>query len=124
MFIGEISKRTGFSPDTIRWYEKIGLIQTSRSSNGDNDYRTFGEDSVRRLQLIKGIKVYGFTIKEVGLLLEQEDMDSLDCSAIGQFVNGKIAQIEAKIKEMELLKSNLESAMIACRGDCKEDLRS
>jgi len=65
MLIGELSKRTGFSHDTIRFYEKKGLIETNKKDRRGNNYKEYPETVYNKLVLIKTVKELGFTLNEI-----------------------------------------------------------
>jgi MerR family Zn(II)-responsive transcriptional regulator of zntA len=65
MQIGELAQRVGVSPDTIRFYEKQGLLDDSLYSRHANNYRMYGEAAVERVLLIKQAKRFGFTLREL-----------------------------------------------------------
>ena len=65
MLIGELSKRTGFSHDTIRFYEKKGLIETNKKDRRGNNYKEYTETVYNKLVLIKTVKELGFTLNEI-----------------------------------------------------------
>lgn len=69
MLIGELSAKTGLSRDTIRFYEKQGLIKVSRGQRRDNNYKEYPEEVVDRLLTVKRLKGLGFTLNESGDLL-------------------------------------------------------
>ena len=75
MLIGEISKKTELSRDTIRFYEKRGLIKVESSVSEFNNYKEYTEDTLRRLLLIKKTKRFGFTLNEISELLELVDLN-------------------------------------------------
>lgn len=64
MQIGELSKRSGYSRDTIRYYEKLGLININDKTRNSNQYKNYPEQVLKRLQTIREIKEYGFTLQE------------------------------------------------------------
>ena len=120
MLIGEIAKRTGFSTDTIRWYEKIGLIKLDKRARGPNNYRVYDQKVLARLLLIKQIKALGFTLKEVEDLLILDAIDDLNCNSVLEIMEPKLKVIEEKIAELEKLKSSLIKFKENCQGNCKE----
>ncbi len=71
MLIGELSKRTGLSKDTIRFYEKMGLVVACDRQAGTRQYKEFGEDTVQRLLLINQGKALGFTLKEIKQFVQE-----------------------------------------------------
>ncbi|NJM08799.1 MerR family transcriptional regulator [Candidatus Gracilibacteria bacterium] len=77
MRIGELAQKTGVSPDTIRFYEKQGLLDASLHDRHANNYRMYRDEAVERLLLIKQAKRFGFTLSELKQLGQQWDADSL-----------------------------------------------
>ena len=71
MLINELSKRTGISAHTIRFYEKSGLIKGKRDENvKSNNYFHYDEETVEKLDLIRDAKAIGFTISEIAQLID------------------------------------------------------
>lgn len=119
MLIGELSRATGFSADTIRWYEKIGLINLDKQSRSENNYRNYSPAIQERLLLIRQIKSFGFTLKETKELLMLDKSEELTCDSIAIILEGRLTKIEEKITELKLLKNKLVSIKTNCDGDCK-----
>lgn len=71
MLIGELSKKTGLTKDTIRFYEKMGLVVAYNRQAGTRLYKEFGEDMVQRLLLISQAKALGFTLKEIKQFVQE-----------------------------------------------------
>ena len=118
MQIGEVAKRTGFSPDTLRYYEKLGLIELGRQKRGENNYRQYDQELVNRLILIRQTKAFGFTLKEIKHLFELEEIDLLECTTVGEMMHAKLEAIEKKIKELQEIQQRLLNAKSLCEGDC------
>lgn len=114
MTIGKLAELGGISADTLRYYEKQGLIKAeSRSSSG---YRQYGEDSVRVLQFIRGAKALNFSLEKISQLLALNSSDKATCAEIISFTESKIADAEAKIKELKEIKRVLADLLKRCPG--------
>ncbi len=120
MLISEVAHQTGFSKDTIRWYEKIGLIKLDKTARTENNYRNYNTEIVTRLHLIKQMKSFGFSLDEVKDLLVLIGLDDLICDNVSKIVDPKILAIERKITELQQLKSKLILAKEKCSGNCIE----
>ncbi len=120
MLISEVSNQTGFSRDTIRWYEKIGLIKLDKTSRTKNNYRNYGAEIVQRLILIRQMKSFGFSLDEVRELLLLISIDDVNCDNVSKVIDPKILAIEKKIIELKQLKSKLVLAKETCSGNCIE----
>ena len=114
MLIGELSKRTGFSRDTIRFYEKIGLIRMGRKDRRENNYKEYSTAILDRLLTIKACKAYGFSLVEIGELLDFMEADLVTCGRMDEKVTQKIDLINQKIKTLEQMKEKLLKGMEAC----------
>lgn len=118
MRIGELSKRAAISRDTIRFYEKNGLIASEPGDSPSNNYRDYPEDSVLTLALIKEAQAAGFTIAELIIFISQVEA-SREMDFDGEaFLQRKIDQVEAKIarskrflKTLKMTKEALGSAV-------------
>jgi MerR family Zn(II)-responsive transcriptional regulator of zntA len=107
MLIGQLSKRTGFSKDTIRYYEKIGLIVLPKRSRMDNNYKDYPEELVHILNAIRKYKELGFTLEEIRELLVLQSIHVLDISKLLQIVERKITGINAEIDKLHEFKLRL-----------------
>lgn len=111
MLIGELVKRTGFSRDTIRFYEKKGLISVGRKERRDNNYKEYSGRVLERLHMIRKIKNFGFTLNETAELLEMIEMNTASCSSVSSKVAEKISLIDAKIQELMELKQTMQNIL-------------
>ncbi len=100
MLIGQLSKLTGFSRDTIRYYEKIGLIELPRRRRADGNYKDYPEEVVQRLRAIRKYKELGFTLEEIRELLVLASIQVLDVSKLIQVVELKITGMDAEIERL------------------------
>ena len=108
MRIGELSKRSGFTKDTIRFYEKLGLIALKKAGRNKYQFKDYPETILRRLLAIRTIKDYGFTLQEtLGILILQEE-GALEPARGIRYIQKKIARIEQQIAEMTTIKTRLQ----------------
>lgn len=107
MLIGQLSKRTGFSKDTIRYYEKIGLLILPKRSRMDKSYKDYPEELVHTLNAIRKYKDLGFTLEEIRELLVLRSIQVLDVSKLLQIVEHKITGINAEIDKLHEFKLRL-----------------
>ena len=111
MLIGELSKKTGFSRDTIRYYEKLGLIQRPGRAGFYNNYKNYTESVLKRLLAIRKIKDYGFTLKETQNMLILFEEGVLEHERGNRYIKRKIALINNKIIALETIKKRLEEVV-------------
>ena len=118
MLIGELSRLTGFSRDTIRFYEKEGLIKVGRKQRKENNYKDYSEDILRRLLIIKKLKGFGFTLNETADLLVMIEENMAFCNVVNEKVEVKVKMIDEKIKELENIKNMLLNGVALCLNGC------
>ncbi len=108
MLINELSKRSGVSVHTIRFYEKSGLIKGYRQEGVQtNNYFHYDEESVEKLKLIKGAKSIGFTISEIGNLIDAWYNKELSKEEKISVCNEKLLFVQNKILELEQMQQVL-----------------
>jgi DNA-binding transcriptional MerR regulator len=109
MRIGELSKRSGFTKDTIRFYEKLGLISLKNAGRNKYQFKDYPETILRRLVAIRKIKDYGFTLQEtLGILILQEE-GVLQPERGIRYVQKKIGRIDQQIIKLMTIKNRLQS---------------
>ena len=101
MLIGQLSKLTGFSRDTIRYYEKIELIVLPRKARRGNNYKDYPEEVVHTLRAIRKYKQLGFTLEEIRELLVLASIKVLDIRKLTQIVELKITSIDQEMEKLE-----------------------
>jgi DNA-binding transcriptional MerR regulator len=120
MLIGELSKLSGLSRDTIRFYEKEGLIKTGKRQV--NNYRDYSGEILQKLLLIKKLKGLGFTLDESGTLIAMLEEDMASCQLVGEQVVIKVKTIDQKIAELNEIKTRLLQGVNDCRQGASCDL--
>jgi DNA-binding transcriptional MerR regulator len=114
MLIGELSKQTGLSRDTIRFYEKKGLIALGRKERRFNNYKEYSADTLQRLLQIKRIKGFGFTLSEAAEFLEMIGNNQASCENVSDKISIKVTLIDRKIADLEAIKKAMISGMDQC----------
>ena len=115
MKIGKVAERTGVSRDTIRLYEKRGLLKDVTRPHEFNNYKEYGEKNVERIQSILMMKNIGLTLKECKTILTMVENDQFDREFRDAFLNKKLKQIDEKIEELLHFKKTLQQHL---GGDC------
>ena len=113
--IGELARACELSPDALRFYEKQGLITpTARTEAG---YRLYSESDVQRVRFILHAKQVGFTLAEVAELLAlRADKESHSCADVKTYTAQKLAEIEVRIRDLQIIKKGLRRLHDACGG--------
>ncbi len=105
MLINELSKRTGITAHTIRFYEKSGLIKGKRDVNvKSNKYFHYDEETVEKLELVRDAKSVGFTLGEIGQLMEAWYNNKMTVSEKLVVLDEKLLSIEDRIKQLKEMK--------------------
>ena len=105
MLINELSKRTGITAHTIRFYEKSGLIKGKRKEEvKSNKYFHYDEETVEKLLLIRDAKSIGFTLNEINQLIEAWYNDEFTIEKKLSILDEKIVSIDEKIEQLILMK--------------------
>ncbi len=118
--IGEAARRSGVSKDTIRYYEKRGII--SKPQRRRSGYRIFTKHHIKQLQFVKRSQELGFTLREIKELLELRRDGNTDCSTFKEEAEEKHALVAQKIKHLNQIKQTLAELIDSCSGEgAKED---
>lgn len=112
--IGAVAKRAGVPIDTIRYYEREGLLpEPLRRASG---YRSYNETAVSRLRFIRRAKDLGFTLEEIRDLLALSADRHRGVKAVRQRAEQRLANIDARIAELTRIRQGLEQLIEACPG--------
>lgn len=113
--IGELAHQSQVSRDTLRFYEKHGLI--TPSARTDAGYRLYAESDIKRIGFIVSAKKVGFTLNEIQQLLQLEvTKDIKSCQDVKEFVDHKIQLVNQQLIETRRIKKFLETLSEACCG--------
>ena len=108
----DLVHQTGLSADTIRFYEKKHLLEPS--FRGDNNYRYYLDDALKRLIFIKRCRALDISLKEIENLIELEQKPQQDCSAVNQLIDEHLKQVEQKIIELQKFQIQLQQLRQSC----------
>ncbi len=110
--IGQLAKQAGVGIDTVRYYERDGLLSPAgRLASG---YRRYGETELKRLRFIRRAKVLGFSLEDIRSLLTLSEERSV--GQVKRTAQGKLVDIEQRINELERIRSALRTLIAACPG--------
>jgi MerR family Zn(II)-responsive transcriptional regulator of zntA len=109
MLINEISKTTGISAHTIRFYEKSGLIEGKRDESiKSNNYFHYDEETIEKLEFISDAKSVGFTIREIGQIIDAWYNNKYTKEEKLSILDEKLLSLEQKLKEIKEMKNQIE----------------
>jgi MerR family transcriptional regulator, copper efflux regulator len=112
--IGKVARRAGIGVETIRFYEREGLLATP--ARRDSGYRLYTEGVIGRIRFIRRAKELGFSLKEIKELLQLRRNSSSTCEDIREKAEAKIANVETKIAMLKKMKQALTELSAACKG--------
>ena len=106
IFIGEIAKQVGVNPKTIRYYEDRNLLP--KSKRGENNYRVYENETLKRLVFIKKAQHLGFTLREIKEILTLRDRGFKPCSHVKDLLRQRVTDLEQKLAELTTLRRELK----------------
>jgi MerR family mercuric resistance operon transcriptional regulator len=118
--IGSLSRRTGTNVETIRYYERVGLLPAPPRSAGG--YRLYANEHVKRLTFIRRARALGFSIDEVRTLLRLADERKRPCAEVRVVAEAHLTDVRAKLADLRRMERVLKATVARCaggrRGDC------
>ena len=112
--IGQLSKASGVGIETIRYYERIGMMP--KVPRGPGGFRQYDEALLRRLSFIRKGKELGFTQKEVRGLLALVDEHSYTCGEVQEITQAHLHGVQAKVRDLRRLEGVLTNMVNQCAG--------
>jgi DNA-binding transcriptional MerR regulator len=120
MLIGELVERSGLTKDTIRFYEKKGLISLDRKSRRDNNYKEYSEQVLEKLVLIVKLKNMGFTLNEIDTFVELWREEDANCKNLKYTLENKVTIVNTEIQKLTELRERLSASITKCNNnDCE-----
>jgi DNA-binding transcriptional MerR regulator len=120
MLISELSKKTGLSKDTIRFYEKIGLVHVPPAARRNNNYKEYSDVILQKLLVIKEIRGFDFTLEEIQDIIALYESDSRSCSKNAPLLIKHLERIDQTIRHLTAVQKKLRSTVSCCSGQCSE----
>jgi Cu(I)-responsive transcriptional regulator len=111
--IGDLGRETGTKVETIRYYERIGLLPPPARTSGN--YRAYGIEHLNRLSFIRRARDLGFSIEQVRTLLDLADEKDRSCRAVDAIAREHLADVERKIADLTALGRELRDLIGQCR---------
>jgi DNA-binding transcriptional MerR regulator len=117
MKIGEVASRAGVSVDTVRFYERVGVLPLpARTESG---YRDYEPDTIERIRLTRELQAIGFTLSDTVDALAAHDAGGATCESERWRLDAVLARVDAKIAELNALRGRIVQTQDACEsGHC------
>ena len=113
MTIGELAAEANISTQTIRFYERKGLLPTPHRLR-DSGYRDYQEEDVKRLLLIRAVKEAGFTLKEISEILELEIIPKEACCDMIALLDRKEEEVKSRMRNLKQVQKSLRDLRTKC----------
>lgn len=117
MTIGELATSAGVGVETVRYYEREGILpEPARAASG---YRQYTDDDVWRLEFIRRGKALGFTLREISELLGMGEARSVD--EVRRLTEHRLARVEDDLNELQQRRDDLRRLLATCNGNADDD---
>jgi MerR family transcriptional regulator, copper efflux regulator len=108
--IGDVAKQTGIGIETLRFYERSGLLDAPiRTEAG---YRLFGADALATLEFIKRAQLLGFTLSEIKRIIEESRTGESPCEEVRETVRQRLIELDEKLRQMQLYRDALAKTLL------------
>ena len=114
MRIGELARRAGCGVDTVRYYEREGLL--AAPGRGSGNYRMYGPADVARLTFIRNCRALEMSLAEIRALLALRDGEGRDCGEVAAVLTAHIGHVAERMARLEGLLAELTALRACCRG--------
>ncbi len=121
MRIGELARATGTKAETIRYYEREGILPAADRT--DSNYREYSDDHLAALTFVRRARELGFGMAQVRQLLALSDHDDKPCENVDRLVQEQLGEIDRKIADLTLLREELGQMLRSCLGERIGDCR-
>lgn len=118
MNIGKAAAESGLQPTTIRYYEQIGLISSTRKANG---YRDYSDNDIHQMRFVNQARSLGFDIEDCRKLLQLYANPQRASADVKRVAEDHLVAVEQKIKELSAMRRSLSKLVEACQGDQRPD---
>lgn len=111
--IGTLAKATGTKVETVRWYERVGLLPSPARTAGN--YRSYGPPHLARLSFIRRARDLGFSLEQVRVLLGLAEDQDRSCEAVDAIAREHRDEVDRKIGDLQALRRELDGLIDKCR---------
>ncbi len=120
--IGNLARQTGVKVETIRYYERIGLLpRPARTASGN--YRSYSHAQLNRISFVRRARDLGFTLDQIRALLALADQRGHDCADVDAIARAHLGEVERKIADLTALRRQLRELIGSCSRGVVADCR-
>lgn len=117
--ISQLAEKAGIPTTTVRYYERIGLVEPEDRSEGN--YRLYSRASLEKLKFIKAAQAIGFTLGDTRALMADESGSPPKCGAVQDLIEDRLTAIEERLNDLRHVRKVLKSALEQCQQQKKSD---
>lgn len=117
MTIGQLAQKSDTDPQTVRYYERQGLI--AKPIRTTSNYRLYDLDTIDRLTFIKRAKEIGFSLRDIKKLLEMADGEVITCSEVKEFAETRLTKIHSQLSGLKAMEKTLSNLVKQCENSDK-----
>lgn len=121
MQIGELSKKSGFKIETLRFYEKEGLLSIPERSPAG--YRLYNETHLEQLFFIKHCRILDISLSDVKMLIDLKHSDLKDCTEVNHLIQNQLKLVKQKRRDLKKLEEQLGSLSELCQGSAMDECK-
>lgn len=121
MLIGELAKQSGVNAETIRYYEKIGLLPAPRRTAAR--YRSYTDTHLDRLRFIRGARALGFGLDAIRELISLSSDRRRSCAAVDVIAKRQLGEVRQRLQQLRGLEAELKRIITECQGGTMPDCR-
>jgi DNA-binding transcriptional MerR regulator len=119
LYAGELAKKAGVSTDTLRYYERRGVLaKPPRTAKG---YRLYPQSAFKQVKLVRSALGIGFTIDEIAGIFQIRDSGNTPCAEVRRLAADKLKEVEERLKELRLFRENLRQTLKVWDRDLAEN---
>jgi MerR family mercuric resistance operon transcriptional regulator len=111
--ISQLAKAAEIPTTTVRYYERIGLVEPEDRSHGN--YRLYSEESLRKVKFIRAAQAIGFTLDDVKALLATQDSTADSCQEVQTLIEERLAEVGQRLKDLRHVQRVLKSSLEKCK---------
>lgn len=119
MTIGRLARRVGVGAETLRYYERLGLIRPARRTDGN--YRIYGPEAEQRLVFVRRAQTLGFSLEEIRDLLSLHHRADANAAEAKAIVETRIREVDARIRDLKSMRDGLSALSVQCDGEGPAD---
>ncbi len=117
--ISQLAKSAGIPTSTIRYYERVGLVEPEERSQGN--YRLYSDESLKKLKFIRAAQATGFTLDDVKALLLDDSGGTPTCGNVRGLIEDRLTDTERRLTDLRHVRRVLKSALQQCEQQEKSD---